>query len=170
MHPQTKTLAEGLFRAIQAETDGQHFYLMAASSTADPKGREVFTLLAHEEEAHQNFLRAQHRSLVETGKADPLLKLPQQSELQGDSPIFSAELKRRIKDAHFEMSALSIGIQLELSAISHYQESARIATDPVVSAFFSQLSTWERGHHQALLRQQEALKQDYWAESGFAPF
>ncbi len=170
MTPEIKAMVEGIFQAIQAEADGQSFYLMAAKSTSDPKGREVFELLAHEEELHQKFLRAQYHALLQTGRPDSALTLPKQQELPGESPIFSAELKRRIKDAHFEMSALSIGIQLEHSAMAHYQASARAAIDPLVAAFFTRLADWERGHHQALLRQQEALKQDYWAESGFAPF
>jgi rubrerythrin len=170
MTPEIKTMAEGLFQAIQAEADGQHFYLMAANCTQDSKGREVFALLAGEEEAHQLFLKGQYRALTETGKPSTALRMPPRAELAGPSPIFSLELKRRIKDAHFEMSALSIGIQLELSAIAHYQSCAGKAADPLVAAFFQELADWERGHHQALLSQQEALKQGYWAENGFAPF
>jgi hypothetical protein len=34
--------------------------------------------------------------------------------------------------------------------------------------FYRELVQWERGHHDALLRQQEMLKEAYWSASGFA--
>jgi hypothetical protein len=39
-----------------------------------------------------------------------------------------------------------------------------------VKAFLESLAEWESTHYHALLRQQESLRELYWAESGFAPF
>lgn len=170
MSDSDKALLEGLFQAIKAEVEGQHFYLMAARSSEDPKGREIFELLASEELDHQRFLKSQYQSLLETGRVDPDVKLGPRAPLSDESPIFSAEIKGRAKEAHFEMSALSIGIQLELSAMSFYREAARAAEDPAVKAFYEELAEWEDGHYRALLRQQEALREDYWSAGGFSPF
>ena len=68
------------------------------------------------------------------------------------------------------MSALSIGIQLEAGAMAYYREAARQSDDPAVRAFFDELADWETGHYHALLRQQEGLKEDYWAAGGFSAF
>ena len=68
------------------------------------------------------------------------------------------------------MSALSIGIQLELDAMNFYKAQADAAEDDVVRGFFHELAEWETGHYQALLTQQGELKEDYWAAGGFAPF
>jgi rubrerythrin len=68
------------------------------------------------------------------------------------------------------MSALAIAVQLELNAIKHYSEQAEKATRPEVKKLFAELAAWEKGHYAAMLRQQEALQDDYWAASGFAPF
>ena len=41
--------------------------------------------------------------------------------------------------------------------------------DPDVKAFYGQLVDWEQGHYNALLKQHEALKEDYWSGGGFSP-
>jgi rubrerythrin len=69
-----------------------------------------------------------------------------------------------------EMSALSIGIQLELNAINFYKTQATEIDNQEVKKFFRELVDWETGHYHALLRQQESLKEDYWSSAGFSPF
>lgn len=163
-------LARGLLEAIKAERDGHSFYSMAANSSADPKAREVFAQLAAEELDHMHFLTRHYESAVKTGEPDRAAKLGQRADMSGGWAIFSAGIKDRIKDAHFEMSALSIGIQLELDAQKFYRSEAEASEDPVAREFYLELAEWESGHYQALLRQQEELKEDYWAASGFAAF
>jgi rubrerythrin len=165
-----KKLAEGLLSAMRAEREGQHFYLMAAQSTADPKGQEVFQRLAAEEHDHFEFLKAQHKAILETGKPDADLSLGPRSDLSGKSPIFSEALRARVGEAHYEMTALAVGVQLELSAERYYRRAADEAPDQGVKAFYLELAEWEKGHYEALLAQQDELKEDYWAAGGFAPF
>ncbi len=170
---QKDRILEGLKQAIQGEGDGYNFYTMASMNTEDEKGREVFQTLAQEEKSHIAFLKGQYKSIKEQGKVDGALKLPKQHEFTGDHPIFSPELKSRIKDAHMEMSALSIGIQLELSAIKFYEgehDEAKRQNAPDVADFYQMLVDWEKGHYDALLGEQDNLKEDYWAAGGFAPF
>jgi rubrerythrin len=164
------TIAEALTGAMQAETDGHHFYLMAASTSQDAKGKEVFTQLAEEELSHLKFLKAQRESYLATGRADESATLGRGRELSGPSPIFSAAIRGRLQEAHFEMSALSIAIALELSSETFYQDQARAAGDPAARRFFEELALWEAGHAEALSRQLEELKEDYWAGGGFSPF
>jgi rubrerythrin len=159
-----------LTQAIQAETEGQHFYLMAAQTAQDAKGRRIFEQLAREELIHQNFLRAHLQSVQRTGKPDAAVKLGPQLDLSGASPIFSPEIRTRIKDAQYEMTALSIGIQLEMTAMTFYRTRGESVDDPAVRGFLLELADWESRHYSALLRQQEELKGDYWSGAGFAPF
>lgn len=170
MREEAARIAEGLERAIRAEFDGHNFYLMAARTTRDEKGRAVFEQLAEEELAHLRFLRAQQESFERTGGPDLEARLDDPLDLGSESPIFSPAIKGRIKEAHFEMSALSIGVQLELSSERYYREQAAATEHRVVKAFFNRLADWEAGHYQALLRQQEELKEDFWSSGGFAPF
>jgi rubrerythrin len=163
-------ILKGLKEAITAEGDGYNFYMLAAENTSDEKGKEVFQMLAREEGDHIKYLRTQYESILNDGVPNSGIKLPKRKEFEGASPIFSSGLKSRIKDAHMEMSALSIGIQLELNAIKHYRDQAEIAEDPTIKDFFMELVEWESGHYELLSRQQEYLKEDYWAAGGFSPF
>ncbi|MBW2277807.1 MAG: ferritin family protein [Deltaproteobacteria bacterium] len=165
-----KTMAEGLLTAMRAEHEGHHFYRMAAQSTDDDKGVEVFERLAAEELDHFEFLKKQYESVLQTGKSDADLKLGPRSDLTGKSPIFSDKLRARVGDAHYEMTALAVGVQLGLSAERFYKKAADEAPDSGVAAFYRELAAWEKGHYEALLAQQDDLKEDYWSAGGFAPF
>lgn len=170
MEEATKRVLEGLEKAIRAEVEGYHFYKMAAQSTEDEKGREVFSQLAEDEVKHARFLQVQHDSLSKTGKVDLTVKLGEATKFEGEHPIFSKNIVTRIKTAHYEMTAISVGAQLELTAVKFYRAEADAAADPEVAAFFRELADWESGHYHALLAQQEALKDEYWVDGGFSPF
>lgn len=170
MDAATKRILEGLEKAIRAEVEGHHFYMMAAKTIEDAKGREVFEKLAQDEVDHARFLQAQYDAVSATGKPDAALTLGEPTELEGPHPIFSEALRERIKTAHFEMTALAVGAQLELNAIEFYRAEATAAGDPVVIAFYRKLADWESSHYHALLTEQDALKQEYWTEGQFSPF
>ena len=170
MSTQIDRISDGLKKAMKAEHDGHFFYKSAAANTADQRGKEVFEMLATEEKDHFNFLKAQFDSFQKTGSVDTTLELKDHSSLSPDSPIFSPEIKNRIRDASYEMSALSIGIKLEQSSIDFYTAEAEAVDDPDVKQFYTRLASWEHGHLNALIRQEESLKEDYWYETGFAPF
>ncbi len=163
-------LTETLLKAMKAERDGHSFYMMAAGSTGDPKGRTVFETLAKEELDHLQFLREHYDSIAKTGQLSQTARLHARLNLEGPSPLFSEGIQKRINDAHYEMSALSIGIQLELDSMNFYRAQSGIVSDPAAKRFFLELASWETGHYQALLRQQEELKDDYWTSAGFSPF
>ena len=165
-----KQIVAGLEHAMRTETDGHHFYQMAARATEDPKGQEVFQRLAGEELDHLRFLQHQRQSLIERGEIDAGAELGTPADLSGPNPIFSDRLSERIGDAPYEMSALAIGIQLEINSERYHREQAEKAAEENIRRFYDHLARWEAGHYDALLRQHDSLKQDYWAAGGFAPF
>lgn len=161
---------EVLFEAMKAEFEGHHFYTMAAKACEDPKGKETFARLAAEELDHYEYLKGQIEAIRETGNVDGSLKLGARLDLVGASPIFSDSIRGRIADAHFEMTALAVGVQLEKDAEAYYRGAADEEDDPTLGAVYRELAEWEAGHYRALLAQQDNLKEEYWAGSGFAPF
>lgn len=163
-------IIDGLKQAIQAESDGYHFYKMAANSTKDPEGKEVFESLASDELEHLRFLKTQYKSILDTGKPDKNSKLEKPSSPSDESPIFSEQFKSDLEKAHYEMSALSIGVQLELSSIKFYKSEAEAVDDLFVKSFYNELAEWETTHYRRLIRQQKELKEDYWYKGGFYPF
>ncbi|MBC8278576.1 MAG: ferritin family protein [FCB group bacterium] len=170
MSDPNKSLKDALVKAIQAEIEGHNFYLMAARTTDDVKGKEVFGQMAADETEHAAFLKGQYRSIIESGSPDKNLKLNARTQYADSSPIFSDSLKSRAGEAHFEVTALSIAIQLELNALNFYRSQSRAADNDIVRNFFAELAEWEMGHYKALLKQHDLLKEDYWNAAGFAPF
>lgn len=164
------SLADALTAAIKAEHEGHYFYQMAASSTQDPRGKEVFGRLAADELLHMEYLQRQYQAVMATGAPDAGLTLAPAPTGHGGSPIFSEALVARVEQAHFEMTALSVGMQLELSAQDFYRAQAEASDDDTARAFFTELASWEASHYQALQTQQESLRDSYWTENRFAPF
>ena len=160
-------LAEILRQAMQVENDGHQFFRMAAHSAGDPQATRVFLAMAEEEREHLRYLRRHYVAVLETGALASGLALAVPAEEPG--AIFSPALKERAGQAHFELSALSIGVQLELRAVKFYQAQAAAAEDEAERVLFAELAEWESGHYRALLAQQEALKESFWAAGGFSP-
>jgi len=170
MDTKNQELLEGIRAAMIAERTGREFYRMAAEHTQDLSGRQVFAQLADEEQLHFDYLAKHYRSLTEKGELAKGVTLGQAHELASENPIFSAAFKSRLKDAHFEMSALAIAVQLELNGINHYRAQAAKAKTPEARKLFEELVEWEKGHYDAFVRQQQELQEAYWNEAGFAPF
>ncbi|MEO0079631.1 MAG: ferritin family protein [candidate division WOR-3 bacterium] len=162
-------ILDGLKEAMLAEQTGIQFYTTAAEKTVDAQGRQVFEQLADEERQHLEYLQRQFRHILAGEQFEPLT-LASKVDAAQTSPIFSPALRHRLKEAHWEMTALAVGLQLELAAIQRYRSLAQTTDRPDVRTFFETLVRWEEGHAAALKKQQEALKEAYWESARFAPF
>jgi rubrerythrin len=166
----TEKALEGLKVALQTELNGIEFYRMAAERTDDKKGKEVFSMLAEDEVKHFNALQKQYQSLMTSSTWTPAISLGEASTIfKGDSPIFSNELKSRIQEKHFEMSALSIGALLESNSIDFYRKMKEESDDEIAQKLFAELQKWEEEHLEAITKQLDLLKEEYWAEQQFTP-
>jgi len=159
---------EGLQTALQTELNGIEFYKMAAQNTEDINGKQTFQMLADDEQKHFTALQKQYASLMEKNRWQSI-DLGKTPSFEGDSPIFSVELKDRVKGKHFEITALSIGALLETNSINFYRKMKEQSDDPEAKELYAQLETWEQTHLDAITRQLDLIKEDYWAEQRFAP-
>jgi rubrerythrin len=169
MDTQTKEVLQGLKTAIEAELAGHEFYKNAAKNTHDPMGKETFQRMAEEEMEHFNYLRHQYRSVMEKGGYDPAKKLIKKQIKYAENPIFSDDFRARIKDSHFEVSALTIGMKLELDAMTFYRTCAQKTRDESAKQFYTELAEWEKDHYLAFERQLELLKEEYFRANNFVP-
>lgn len=160
---------KALKTAIEAELTGHEFYKNAAKTTDDPKGKAAFEQMAMEEMKHFEYLRHQYRAVLEQGTYDFSKKLARESQEHGASPIFSEAIRTRIKDSHFEVSALTIGMKLEFDAVKFYESCAQKAADEKARQLYLELAEWERGHYEAFQQELEALKEDYYEANQFFP-
>jgi rubrerythrin len=169
MDKQIEDILKGLKTAIEAELTGHEFYKNAAKSTNDPLGKETFSRMAEEEMGHFNYLRHQYKSVLDNGDYDFSKKMIKKQHKHADNPVFSEEIKERIKDSHFEVSALSIGMKLELDAMKYYRSCAKTAHNEQVKQFYNELAEWEEDHYAAFERQLGMLKEEYFTANNFVP-
>ncbi len=162
-------ILKGLKTAMEAEITGHEFYKNAAKSTDDPMGKETFQRMAEEEMGHFNFLRHQYKSIMDNGKFDLAKELDHKKHKHSSNPIFSEAIKNRLKDAHYEISALTIGLKLELDAMTYYRSRAKQSKNEAVRKFFNELADWEEDHFLAFEKQLEMLKQEYFSANNFVP-
>jgi rubrerythrin len=158
--------------AMQAERDGYFHYRTAAQRTDDPQAREIFEKLASDELAHHKMLEETHAAYEKSGRDAVLPEIigGPSVDLTAPSPIFSPEFRERIKEKHFEMSALSIGMTLEQNGIRFYRDFAAKAQHPELKKLMEFLAKWEESHLEALSKQIKYLQEDYWSEARFSPF
>jgi rubrerythrin len=168
MDKKTERILEGIKTAMEAELSGHAFYKNAAESTSDPMGKETFLRMAGEEMSHFNYLRHQYKSVLEKGGFDFGEKIKQQHKHAGH-PIFSDAIKTRIKESHFEVSALSIGMKLEMDAMNYYRSQSEEAQDKDVKQLYRELAVWEQDHYRAFKQQLDLLKEDYFEANNFIP-
>ena len=67
------------------------------------------------------------------------------------------------------MSALTIGMKLELDAMKYYRSCAQGAEHEEVKQFFNDLADWEQDHYLAFEQQLEMLKEEYFQANNFVP-
>jgi len=163
-------MLKGLKTALETEMNGIEFYRTAAEKTEDPKGKTVFQILANDEARHFVELKKQHDALMKKGKWAASIELGKPTEFKGKSPIFSDDFKTRIKDRHFEMSALSIGALLETNAIDFYRQLKGKSSDPNARKFFAELQQWEERHLDAIVKQLDLVKEEFWQNAHWAPY
>jgi rubrerythrin len=162
-------ILKGLKTAMEAEIFGHNFYKNASLNTTDPLGRETLAWMAEEELGHFNFLRTQYKSVMEKGDYTFSPNLVLVHRKQAGNPIFSDEIKKRIKDSHFEVSVLSIGMKLELEAVNFYRQCARQASGEEARRFYNELAEWEEDHYRAFEQQLDQMKEDYFQANNFVP-
>jgi len=175
-------LKKAVALAMKGEIEGRELYLMAASKTEDGKAKDVFAYLAEEENRHLEWLQSLYESLTGASVPPfavpnfvmPKFVMPKMEKLvrfeDAESPIFSREFKRGIGLKHFEMSALSIAVRLELEASRFYEKTAEECEDEELKTFFAGLAEWETGHYRALNQEIKFLEDEYFQNNNFSPF
>lgn len=169
MTTKNQEILKALKSAMEAELIGHQFYKNAAQNTSDEQGKQVFQEMATEEMLHFNYLRRQYQSIFDTGSYDFSTKLVKEAAKQDDNPIFSQKMRKRIKDCHFEISALTIAMKLEMDSVRFYRHCAEQAATEEAKNFYLELAEWEQEHLQSLEQELEMLKEDYWEANHFVP-
>lgn len=163
-------VVEVLRRAYQIEVEGQTFYALCAHRADKPAVRELFEKLAGDEVQHQVYLRQVLGRYAERGPAAFEVQRRQPDLGSIANHLFSERFRREAQGATFEMAVLSIGMQLESNAMTHFNASAQGASEVEVASFYRFLADWEKEHYDALTTLSQTIRADFWDKAGFAPF
>ncbi len=163
-------LRDVLKKAIQGEIEGRELYRTASEKSSDEKAREVFAFLAEEEDSHIKALQNILKSYAEDEELK--IEMPERKITldNAENPIFSKNFRERLEGRHFEISAISIGMKLEMDSYKFYSAMAEEEYDIKLKEFFRSMSEWEKSHYNALSREMESLQNDYFEKNNFAPF
>ena len=165
-----KEIREILRRAYQIEVDGYTFYSMAAERAQKPAVQELFDKLARDEVEHKAYLKGVMRDYEAKGVAAFHVDRRDPDLTAFAATIFTDRFREQARGADFEMGVLSIGMTLESNAIAYFTGAARSAVESEVKEFYQFLAEWEQEHFAALERLFGTVRQDFWADSRFAPF
>lgn len=168
MDAKQKRMLEAVKTALMTEIKGQQLYSHAVTTTTDAAAKAMFEALARDEEDHVAILKAQYRSLMQTGKMDLAAVHPAEVD-HGAAPIIDDAFRAAVKRGTFEMAVIGIGCDLENKAISFYRAEAAKAEDPDLKQIFSWLAEWEVGHLEHLMEIEKVMQDAYWADQGFSP-
>jgi rubrerythrin len=164
---QLSSAIDAVKTAIMTEMQGYELYKGAAERTTDPEARRMFQLLATEEESHSRMLHEQFKSLMQ---AKVFTAPPTVEEGEGfEALVADPKWRKSLKFGNMELSAVSIGANLEARAIAFYQQCAQTTQDPEGRKVFEWLVLWEEDHLKWMQTLEDELRQRYWADQGFAP-
>lgn len=154
-------------QAVLNEVEGYEFYKMASSQCNSDKTKEAFLELANEELKHADYLKKLWRKLSGGGE----IKL---ESIIDAVVVPSLEIYKWDKidksNTSVAMSVFGIGMQMEQSSIEFYEKAKEKVKSQVSKDLFDLLISWERIHLKQFTEQYSILKEDWWAEQGFAPF
>lgn len=155
--------------AILLEKRGKSFYETVAGKTDDADVKNIFSIMAKEEQLHIEFL-SQHYLQYE--KTEKFANVPIKSKADESvaNMVLDKTITKRISAAGFEAAAISASIDMENKAIEVYSKRAAASTDPEEKALYEFLANWERGHHKILHELNEELKEKIWNDNQFWPF
>ncbi len=155
-------------QAILNEIEGYEFYRLAGAQASSEGTKAAFTELANEELKHAEYLKALWQKLSDGGemKVEDILS----SGIEIPSPEIYRWDKVDKTGSSVAMSIFGIGMQMEQNSIKFYEEAKNKVASDASKALFDLLIGWERVHLNQFAEQYSLLKEDWWAEQGFAPF
>ena len=153
--------------AILLERRGKAFYENTAEKTNSPAVREIFEMMAAEENKHINILTRHFESLLHEGN---LSALDYDDKPEDFSVAFlTNKIQEEISAAGYEAAAISAAIAMEDKAVTYYSKRANSTDNPLEKELYQWLSNWEKTHLQLLSKIDNDLQERVWYDNQFWP-
>jgi rubrerythrin len=150
--------------AIKLEINGRSFFNHATEVTHNELGKKMFRKLAQDETEHLDAFGKLFTAL--TG-GEEWKKVVDPDEVKGDSYLID-ELNSRMKKGEraSELEAISIGMELERSAVDFFEKAARESSDPKAQEILEKICEEEKFHYELLQAQYDSVnKSGFWLDS-----
>lgn len=148
---------EALQVALDTEKKGYRFYKIAAKSSKDPKGQEVFEHLAKDEIEHMGVIATMYESLT---RDEPWMTYEEAVEKYGETPrekIIFPEVPDEAQDDFDDIKALEEALEFEKKAVSFYMKQAEGSDSEKAKIFYQSLIEIEEGHVQIIQAELDSL-------------
>ena len=165
-----RTAEDILKEAILLETRGKAFYTNVAEKCDNPSAKQVFEMMAREEDEHIKYLSKQFKNYIKEHsflKPDEPVEDPEETVVL---KVLTDKIKKEVNAASFEASAISSAINFEMNAVRLYKSRAEEATDPNEKKLYSILAAWEGEHSRLLVDIDNSLRESIWNDNNFWPF
>ena len=159
----SKEIEDAIIGAIKLEVNGRKFFNHAAEVTEHEKGKKMFLFLAEEEVKH---LETFSKMFSEILGGDDWRTYIGHRDLEGEAPLVE-KLKERLSrgERKSDLEALSIGMELEMAAITFFQRAAAAADDPVAAKIFQDIAEEEKFHYDLLQSQHDSVNNSgFWLD------
>lgn len=155
--------AEVLKIAINMEGEGLAFYSSLAKSVKDAKVKEIFSILADEEEDHLDDFKKAYNELTssqDSSQGYDDYTVDEYIRHLVETGVFTQkdEVKRLTAKIKTDLDALRIGIQAEKDAILFYTEASKNTKNKEGQKTFEFLASEEKKHLKLLADLLKALK------------
>ncbi|MDY0296944.1 MAG: ferritin family protein [Acidobacteriota bacterium] len=153
--------------AILLEHRGRALYESVAASQAKAPVRELFRLLAGEEEQHIEILSRQYASLNKDGSfALPDLETADQEAVDR---TLTDKVLQEITAAGYEAAVISAALDFEKKAVEYYSSRARATQDADERRLYQWLADWETTHMTLFAEMDDHLREEVWYDNRFWP-
>lgn len=157
MSDSIKAHVQALQIALDTEKKGYRFYMMAAKSSKDPKGQEVFEHLAKDEVEHMGVIATMYESLTSD---EPWMTYEDAVEKYGKTPtekIIFPDVPDEPQENFNDINALEEALDFEKKAVQFYSKQAQACEEERARAFYQSLIEIEEGHVQIIQAELDSL-------------
>jgi rubrerythrin len=148
---------EALQVALDTEKKGYTFYKVAAKSSKDPKGQEVFEHLAKDEIEHMGVIATIFESLTNN---EPWMTYEEAVAKYGETPkekIIFPDVPEDAQEDFDDLKALEEALEFEKKAVQFYTTQAKEAEGEKAKAFYQSLIEIEESHVQIIQAELDSL-------------
>ncbi len=154
-------------KAILLEHRGKALYESVAQKTEVVPVKELFEMLAQEEEKHIDVLNKQF-TLVANGKDFETGDLDKVEDITAKT-VLSQGVVNGISAAGYEAAVIAAALEFEKNAVKYYGDQHAASSSSEEKKLFNWLVKWETEHMTMLAKIDDDLKEQIWYDNSFWP-